>query len=231
MAIQPVTARARVRAAILEELKAAARRQLGERGAAALSVREVARDVGMSSSGIYRYFKSRDELLTALIVDTYNELGDEVERAEAAVDRADLFGRWWAAARAVREWARARPQEYGLLYGSPVPGYAAPPDTVGPASRVPVVLATILRDLGPRADGAGADAGSGHGIEPDVEKVGPLVGLDHALVAEGILAWVELFGLVTFEVFGHLKGTVRDADDFFAWACGRTAARLGIPSD
>ena len=146
MTVKPETPRARARAAVVEEIKAAARAQLAEVGAAALSVRHVARELGMSSSGMYRYFASRDELLTALIIDAYDALGGAVEQAEAAVDRADLFGRWWAAASAVRTWARAHPQEYGLVYGSPVPGYAAPQDTVGPASRVPLALATILRD-------------------------------------------------------------------------------------
>ena len=146
MTAKPETPRARARAAVVEEIKAAARAQLAERGAAALSVRHVARDLGMSSSGMYRYFASRDDLLTALIIDAYDALGEAVERADAAVDRADLFGRWWAAASAVRTWARARPQEYGLVYGSPVPGYTAPQETVGPASRVPLALAAILRD-------------------------------------------------------------------------------------
>src|SRR5580658_8303806 len=116
------TPRARARVAALEEIKRAARAQMAERGAAALSVRHVAREVGMCSSGVYRYFKSRDELLTALIIDAYNALGDDVERAEAQVDRGDLFGRWWAAASAARTWAWARPQEYGLVFGSPIPG-------------------------------------------------------------------------------------------------------------
>ena len=85
----------------------------------------------MVSSAIYRYFPSRDDLLTALIIDAYDALGDAVEAADAAVDRADLRGRWLAVCRAARAWALAHPAEYALIYGSPVPGYAAPDDTVG----------------------------------------------------------------------------------------------------
>src|SRR3954462_15401697 len=117
------TARERVRAELIGEITEVARRHRARDGAAGLSLRAVAREMGMVSSAIYRYFASRDELLTALIVDAYDALGAAVERAEAAVDRADLLGRWLAACRAVREWALENPHEYALIYGSPVPGY------------------------------------------------------------------------------------------------------------
>src|SRR5215203_3165343 len=126
--------RARVRAEMIDEIKAVATRHLHNDGAN-LSLRAVARDMGMVSSAVYRYFPSRDELLTALILDAYDALGEAVEVAEAAVDRADLRGRWLAACHGARDWALARPAEYALIYGSPVPGYAAPDDTVGPALR------------------------------------------------------------------------------------------------
>ena len=87
-----------------EEIKAVAKRHLSSEGAN-LSLRAVARDVGMASSAVYRYFASRDDLLTALIVDAYDAVGEVAERAEATVDRADLLGRWLATARAVRAWA------------------------------------------------------------------------------------------------------------------------------
>ena len=92
---------------MIDEIKAVARRYL-ETDGANLSLRAVSRDMGMVSSALYRYFASRDELLTALILDAYNDLGATVEAADAAVaDRADLRGRWRAAARAVRAWALA----------------------------------------------------------------------------------------------------------------------------
>src|SRR3954467_8387614 len=107
--------RARVRAEMLEEIKNVARRQLADNGAD-LSLRAVARDMGMVSSALYRYFASRDDLLTALILDAYNALGEAVERADAAVaDRADLAGRWFAVARGLRKWALDQPHEYALI--------------------------------------------------------------------------------------------------------------------
>ncbi|MFC7478796.1 TetR/AcrR family transcriptional regulator [Luedemannella flava] len=126
--------RARVRAEMLAEIKAVARRHLATDGAN-LSLRAVARDMGMVSSALYRYYASRDELLTALIIDAYDALGEAVERADASVtDRADARGRWLACCHAVRDWALAEPAEYALIFGSPVPGYAAPVDTVRPRS-------------------------------------------------------------------------------------------------
>src|SRR4051812_25447461 len=137
--------RARVRAEMTDEIKVIARRHLAADGAN-LSLRAVARDLGVVSSAIYRYFASRDDLLTALILDAYNSLGQTVEDRERAVGRDDLTGRWMAVCDAVREWALQRPHEYALIYGSPVPGYKAPPDTVAAATRAVIVLGTIIQD-------------------------------------------------------------------------------------
>ncbi|MGW4791617.1 TetR/AcrR family transcriptional regulator, partial [Nonomuraea sp. NPDC004297] len=120
------TARERVRAELTKEITDIARRQLATEGAGGLSLRAVAREMGMVSSAIYRYFPSRDDLLTALIIDSYNALGEAVERAEATVPRDDHLARWLAACGAVRDWGVAHPHEYALIYGSPVPGYQAP---------------------------------------------------------------------------------------------------------
>ena len=146
MVEQATSLRRRVRAELVREITDVARRHLAARGGAALSLRAVARDMGMASSALYRYFPSRDHLLTALIVDAYDGLGSAVERAEAAVDRQELVERFAAVGHAARAWARTNPHEHALIYGIPVPGYAAPQDTIGPAGRVAVVLRDILVD-------------------------------------------------------------------------------------
>jgi hypothetical protein len=95
----------------------------------------VARDLGVVSSAVYRYVASRDDLLTLLVVDGYDELGDAVDAAVARVDPADHRGRLMAIGRAVRTWAVAEPATYALLFGSPVPGYHAPAErTTGPGT-------------------------------------------------------------------------------------------------
>src|SRR5215469_11240887 len=103
--------RARVRAEMTGEIKQAARRQLATEGAN-LSLRAIARDLGVVSSALYRYFASRDELLTALIIDAYNAIGEAGEHADAAItERPDLTRRWLAVATAWREWALAHPRQ------------------------------------------------------------------------------------------------------------------------
>ncbi|MFD0479116.1 TetR/AcrR family transcriptional regulator [Nonomuraea thailandensis] len=103
------TARERVRAELTKEITDIARRQLATDGAGGLSLRAVAREMGMVSSAIYRYFPSRDDLLTALIIDGYNALGEAVERTEAEAAREDHLGRWLAVCHAVREWGWRTP--------------------------------------------------------------------------------------------------------------------------
>ncbi|HEY0696319.1 MAG TPA: TetR/AcrR family transcriptional regulator, partial [Micromonospora sp.] len=180
--------RARVRAEMIDEIKATARRHLAEDGAN-LSLRAVARDLGMVSSAIYRYFPSRDDLLTALILDAYNSLGAAVEVNEAAVPRTDFVGRWMAACHAVRDWALAQPHEYALIYGSPVPGYRAPQDTVPAATRSVAVLGRIMQD----AAGAGAlDAAPAgplpEAVDADVARIGDALcpGVPHSVLGRAL---------------------------------------------
>src|SRR5580698_7394444 len=112
-------ARQRVRAAMSADIVAEARRQLALEGAAALSLRAVARQLGMASSAMYRYFPSRDELLTALIVEGYEALGEVAEQAATA--GGGPARRFRTVCRAIRRWALDHPHEYALLYGSPIP--------------------------------------------------------------------------------------------------------------
>ena len=141
---QNQTPRQRARAQTLEDITRIGRRHLATEGAAALSVRAVARDLGVVSSAIYRYVRSRDDLLTLLLVDGYNDLGDAVDEAAGAVAADDFRGRFLAIGRAVRTWALREPATYALLFGSPVPGYRAPSDqTTGPGTRV--ITALVFR--------------------------------------------------------------------------------------
>jgi AcrR family transcriptional regulator len=223
--------RARVRAEMIDEIKQVARRHLASDGAN-LSLRAVARDMGMVSSAVYRYFPSRDELLTALIIDAYDALGDAVEVAEAAVDRADLGGRWLAACHAARDWALARPAEYALIYGSPVPGYAAPGDTVGPALRPTVVLMGILAD-GVRSGAVAADPGTD--LPPAlIPGFGRIAGyafpdLPAGTLDRGMTAWVQLFGMLNFELFGRFTNTIEDTGAYFAHQMAAMADLVGLP--
>ncbi len=209
------------------EIKAVARRHL-ETDGANLSLRAVARDMGMVSSAVYRYFASRDELLTALILDAYNALGDAVETADAAVsDRTQLRARWLAATRAVRGWALVNPAEYALLYGSPVPGYAAPEDTIAANARTPAVLGRILSDgyasgalaTASRGDVAAA-AVSAHlteAVRADLlgARDGIAPGVPEELLQVAMTGWIQMFGTISLELFGQFNNVIEARDDFF----------------
>jgi AcrR family transcriptional regulator len=204
---------------MIEEIKTIARRHLAAEGAN-LSLRAVARDLGVASSALYRYFASRDELLTALIVDAYNALGDAVEAADAAVtDRADLRGRWLAVSHAVRRWALASPAEYALIFGSPVPGYAAPQDTVEAAVRTPRTLVRILADG--VESGALREPPSGPDlpapVREDIERVRDqtFLGLPEQVLTRGTIAWIHIFGAVSFELFGQLNNVIEAREAYF----------------
>lgn len=223
--------RARVRAQMVEEIKATARRHLAADGAN-LSLRAVARDMGMVSSAVYRYFASRDDLLTALIIEGYNALGAAAERAESAVPRRDLHGRFMATCHAVRDWGRAHPAEYALLYGSPVPGYAAPDDTVAPATRVQALLGGVLRD-GVAAGTLATRPGERlpRTLRADLKRLtadSRFAGVPEPVLARGMIAWLHLYGVLSFELFGQLNRVIEDRDAFFDQQMRAMAALVGL---
>jgi AcrR family transcriptional regulator len=225
----PRTARARARAELTREIVETARRHLAVEGAAGLSLRAVARDLGMVSSAVYRYFPSRDDLLTALILDAYNALGEAAETAEARVGRHDLRGRWLAVAHAARDWALERPQEWSLIYGSPVPGYAAPTDTIAPASRLTALLVALLAE----EEGAGlapeprpVPRAVRSALAPVRASIPDVVADD--LVVRGLMAWTELIGTISLEVNGQFHNVIADPDEYFDHVMRRIAAVLGL---
>jgi AcrR family transcriptional regulator len=224
-------ARERVRAAVSADIAAEARRQLADVGAGALSLRAVARELGMASSAMYRYFASRDDLLTALIVEAYDALGEVAE--SAAATRGTAFARWQTVCRAIRQWALEHPHEYVLLYGSPVPGYDAPPVTLAPASRVTLVLAGLIADAHrtgelEAVEGSTLPRTVAAQVRPVAEVVMP--GVPLATVAQALLAWAQLFGQISFELYDRFEGIIENPEVLFEHAVATMARQLGIRS-
>ena len=232
------TARTRARTEITAEILKATRMRLRRHGPGELSLRAVARDVGMVSSAVYRYFPGRDQLLTALLVVAYNELGEAVEEADAKInDQTAYLERWQAVCSAIRHWAVKHQGDYALLYGSPVPGYAAPQDTIPAATRTTLVLIKIVLDA--HANGAritSAPSAAPAGLE---STLGSALGFIKALglndppdapevVLRTIMAWSTIFGTISFELFGHLVGSVSDYEKYFDQVVVRLAAELGL---
>ncbi len=207
--------RARNRAALEAEIMATAGRHLAAYGAAALSLRAIARELGMVSSAIYRYVESRDELLTRLIIAAYDGLGDAVEaELHGPGDDAGPADRFRCIATATRRWALARPHEFALVYGSPVPGYHAPAERTQEAgTRVPRLLLAGLRGLPGQAPTALEQRALGH------MAADPLVAtyqLDAAALHRGLAAWTLVLGAVTAELFEQFGAdTIPETDSFF----------------
>ena len=239
------TARERARAELTREITEEARRQLAETGAQGLSLRAVARELGMVSSALYRYFPSRDDLLTALIIDAYDALGEVAETAIAASARPRV--RWLAACHAIRGWALAHPHEYALIYGSPVPGYRAPEATIGPAARVPLALVGVVQGAlaageltaatemlpatGALAEQASAlaEALSRSVASPRAQAGGhAFAAVPPDVLVRAVIAWTQLFGMISFELFGQFVGSFEPADALFAHAVVQLAAFVGL---
>lgn len=222
----PRTARDRARAELTQEIKNEARRQLGEVGANGLSLRAVARELGMVSSALYRYFPSRDRLLTALIVDAYNAIG---EAAEAGDDPAQSPSRRWELVwGATRAWALAHPHEYALIYGSPIPGYQAPQDTVTPAARVALALIRIAESAPLHPDGQGPAIRAR--LREQAENLKALLAskLTPEDLCRLLFSFTQLFGAISFELFGQYVGAAEPAGPFFTYTAQQTARLVGL---
>lgn len=181
------------------------RAQLVTVGAAGLSVRAIARDLGMVSSAVYRYVASRDDLLTLLLVDAYTGLADTAgsARAHAGPGWTDQLR---AVAHAVRTWAVAQPASWALLYGSPVPGYHAPADlTVGPGTRVVGQLFEVVSDGIAAGEVAPSRVRVAAPLAGDFDRIRAEFGFtgDDGAMARSLLLWAALVGAVSLEVFGQ----------------------------
>ena len=188
--------------------------------------------MGVVSSALYRYFATRDDLLTALIVDAYNDLGEFAERAALRVPRSDPRRRFHAAAAAIRKWAKANPHEYALLYGSPIPGYHAPSLTVEPAARVATVLGTIVAEAWQQShvDLSEDNASTSKGLLETRNLDSTMPGVPDSVRALALMVWSQIFGCISFELYGHYVGTVRNANRFFTMVVD-VAADLVLPPD
>ncbi|MFY1636713.1 TetR/AcrR family transcriptional regulator [Solwaraspora sp. WMMB335] len=224
--------RERVRKELTDEIVELARAQLADRGAENLSLRAIARELGMVSSAVYRYFPSRDDLVTALVIDGYDSIGEAVEQADAAAVEDDHPARWAAAGRALRAWAVAHPHEYALVYGSPVRGYHAPEATLQAAMRDKMVLGRIISS----AHQAGALSirtlrlPLTEGLAEDVRRVRQAVlpdVPDSAIVA-ALTAWSGLFGMLNLELFGHFNNIIEDRVALFDQALVQLADLAGL---
>jgi AcrR family transcriptional regulator len=218
------------------EILAVARTHVAKEGAPALSLRSVARDLEMAPSALYRYFDGRDALLSALIMSAYESLAVETERAAERAARSDATDveRWLEVPRAMRRWAVGHPHEWGLIFGTPVPGYEAPEDTVEPYARVAI---SMMRPI--------VDAKEAGRLRPDGDRPQRIVsdelraavapvsdelfeGMPVGKVVLAVQAWTTLVGLISLEVFGHWRNTILNPEALFDATMRDSADAIGL---
>ncbi|HEY1831994.1 MAG TPA: TetR/AcrR family transcriptional regulator [Acidimicrobiales bacterium] len=225
------TARERVHEEVSAEILAVARVHLARDGAAALSLRSIARDVQMVPSALYRYYSGRDALLSALILSAYGSLADEAEAAAAKAKGSDAES-WLAVPRAMRRWALAHPHEWSLIFGTPVPGYQSPPDTVVPYARLATALVHPLVEASAagRLHASDPDASVSDALRDAIAPVAQAVLPDAPtiIVLRALESWAALIGSISLELFGHWNNTVLDPEAFFDETVRGMARSLGL---
>jgi AcrR family transcriptional regulator len=236
--------RERVRAATVQEIKATARKLLVDEGPHAVTLRAIAREMGMTAPGLYRYFPSHEDLWEDLCHDTYSAIAEAIEVALESIPREQAEERLLIAARRFRSWAVEHPREFGLVFGMPLPGLAqfTEKDLTNPEhasglrfalvftqafaevwltrrfavpaeAQMPAELARQLRVYRDAVAGAGA---------------GGAEGLPLGAVLVFLQAWVQLYGIVAMEVFGHLSFCLSDVEQFFETELALIGRMLGM---
>ena len=217
------------------EILAVAGAHVARDGAAAISLRSIARDLGMAPSAIYRYFDGRDALLSALILSAYGALADEAERAADEAERVadiDRAERWLAVPRAMRRWALEHPHQWALIFGTPVPGYHAPEDTIEPYTRMAVALVRPL--LAAHQEGRFPRDEQRRPITDELRAAvapvteGLLPGMPGETVVLLLQAFTAIIGAISLEVFGHWRNTVLEPGLLFDATVSRAGENIGL---
>jgi len=237
--VQPLTRRERARAATIDEIKHVATRLMREQGTTDLRFSDIAREMGMTAPALYRYFSDRDELLTALIVDAYDELGAAVAEAREKVPEDDIWGRFYAVASAYRSWARREPVRFALILGMPVPGYAAPEEgpTTEAAVRAMGQLKAIFFDASDQSELGRpllgeAPASIREACEADRSKHPGEPPMAPETFQAMLHCWASLHGFASLEAHGHLDWLAPDVrDDVFGGNVRLAATTAGLPTE
>ncbi len=228
-----VTRRERVRDATRSEILATARQQMAAQGAAALSLRAIAREMGVTAPALYRYFQSRDDLVTALILDAFNALADALEAARDAPPETNPGGRLVKVTDAYRDWALAHTADFTLIYGTPIPGYEAPRElTVPAATRVYVAIGMAV--AGAMQSGLLVPPAEYSQFPPVIEQALEVVRADNryevplAVLYITLVVLTQMHGLVTLELFGHTGPAVGDTGVFYRHEMRNMLKHMGL---
>jgi AcrR family transcriptional regulator len=221
----PLTTRQRYRAQVRDEVKSIALRQLAESGPAGVSVNAIAKELGVSGPALYRYFESRDALLTELVIDAYDDLADALREAVATKKGRGARVRFEALAWAFRAWAVAQPDRYRLLYTPPLPGYDSHAERLIEAGQASMnILVDILRDAD-EPDAPRLARGLSLQLSEWAHRRG--IDIDAPRALHAIVIWSRLHGLVSLEIGGNFQGMGIDAEALFEREVARMAPSRG----
>lgn len=228
--------RARLRAQTSAEIKTIALKLMVGGGPDAISLRAIAREMGMTAGAIYSYFATRDDLITTLVGDVYISAVRTAESARDAVPESDPGGRILAWAQAMREWALANPEGFRLIYGDPVPGYHPPEDGPGKDAElractglVGLVAAawpttrTLQRD-DRQYDWADFAPSLVTHVREDFPDLPPTA------LALTLRVWGRMHGLMALEIYGHLRTLINDPATVYRDEIRDLIASLGLTS-
>ncbi len=241
-AIQPPSRRDRLRAATTEEIIQTARQLLVKDGPEAVSLRAIAREMGMTAPGLYRYFGSHEELIRHVIAGIFTELGGDIHRAiEAAAPTAQaaddmavkMTVKMVAACREFRRWALSHAAEFGLLFGVPLPGlddgrYDIADECALAFAGTFFTLFLELWNAAPFPVPAAEDIDPG--LRDQLGRYRDALDADMPLgaVLTFLRCWTVLYGAVAMEVFGHLSFALQDAAPMFELTLGDLASLVGL---
>jgi AcrR family transcriptional regulator len=234
---EPLTIRERYRAQVRAEVKQAALAQLAQPGPEGISISAIGKQLGVSGPALYRYFASRDELLTELVIDAYHDLAGALTAATSRVSSHDPGASLEVFARAYRSWALAQPHRYRLLFGPPLPGYDAhAQQLIDAAQKAMNLLLDILGEAadaeagdGAAGDGAAGDGAAGDGAAGDRASAPPQPlasqlaawaqphhpGIDPATALRAVLIWSRMHGIVSLEIAGNFASMGLDPGQLF----------------
>jgi len=212
------TRRERLRDATREEILASAWKQVGEAGAASLSLRAIAREMGMTAPALYRYFPSRDDLVTVLIIEAFNSFSETLESSRDSCKPGDHVARFRAVCKAYFQWALSNPQKYALIFGTPVPGYVLDQRAGPAAQRGFLVLQTVIGE----AYAAGKIIGDVVTIRlPATLKTQYEVlkkyGMPYAPIVThfALSTWSTIHGMTSLYLYGYFSGFLADRSESF----------------
>ncbi|MFZ5881582.1 MAG: TetR/AcrR family transcriptional regulator [Chloroflexota bacterium] len=203
------TRRERNRLSTIDEIKSTAWRQVGELGAASLSLRAIAREMGMTAPGLYRYYADRDALVTALLIDAFDSFSAALESARDACPADDHAGRFLAIGRAYFQWGAANPQKYLFLFGTPIPGYQFSGEVGPSAQRSFLVLQGVLGEAAAAGKLSGADSALGlpTSLQSQYEMLGQY-GMPYTpeVTHLALIVWAVIHGITSLHLYNYLDG-------------------------